>query len=370
MAASETPAPEGEIWRQPAKGGYPDPAWLALPGLERMRAWRTGEVPTPPIVYLMEMGWGDVSAGHGSFTIPASPWFANLAGLIPGGLLATVADAALGTAIGSDLPPGVSFTTAELSMSFLRPVLPDPETKISAGGQLIQRGSSVGLTEAFMINETSGEMVAFASSRLSIFAPIEPLPEPPAKREPAGEPIPGASPDDPLQQPLRGESLPPETFERMSGLEVLRAVSAGELPSPPFFHLFGLRMVEAGEGNATMALPCSKWLSTAAGTVQGGFTAMLADAAITAAIYSTAPAGTAIATLDLKVNYLRPVFPDGNDLIARSTVLHRGRTLAIANAELTNAEGKKVAVATGSAMYLPGRPADLAGVELGGETGD
>ena len=52
------------------------------------------------------------------------------------------------------------------------------------------------------------------------------------------------------------------------------------------------------------------------------------------------------------------------------TILHRGRTLAVAAAELTNAEGKQVALATGSSMYLPGRPANLVGVELGSGSSD
>ena len=74
-------------------------------------------------------------------------------------------------------------------------------------------------------------------------------------------------------------------------------------------------------------LPCSKWLSTSAGTIQGGFTAMLAESAMTSAAFSTAPADTAVATLDFKVNYLRPVFPDGDEMTARARILHRGRTL-------------------------------------------
>ena len=50
---------------------------------------------------------------------------------------------------------------------------------------------------------------------------------------------------------------------------------------------------------------------------------------------------------------------------------HQGRTITVANAELTNAEGKSVALATGSSMYLPGRPADLGGVEqLGSGSSD
>ena len=61
---------------------------------------------------------------------------------------------------------------------------------------------------------------------------------------------------------------------------------------------------------------------------------------------------------------LRPVPPDGRDLTARAEVVHRGRSIAIAGAEVTNAEGKRVLLATGSVMYLPGRPASLGEVEL------
>jgi hypothetical protein len=42
----------------------------------------------------------------------------------------------------------------------------------------------------------------------------------------------------------------------------------------------------------------------------------------------------------------------------------------IATAEITNSEGKQVALATGSSMYLPGRPANLLGVELGSGSSD
>jgi hypothetical protein len=56
-------------------------------------------------------------------------------------------------------------------------------------------------------------------------------------------------------------------------------------------------------------------------------------------------------------------------MTARARILHRGRTLVVVAAELTNAEGK-VALATGSSMYLPGRPANLVGVELGSSSSD
>ena len=57
--------------------------------------------------------------------------------------------------------------------------------------------------------------------------------------------------------------------------------------------------------------------------------------------------------------FLRPVSPDGRDLIARGTVIHRGRSIAIGTSEGSDGDGKKVAVATGSAVILPGRPATV-----------
>src|SRR5688500_7784944 len=114
---------EQEIWEEPHLGGYPDPSWVGLSGLERMKLGREGgRVPFPPMSYLVEMGFTGVSKGSATFTIPASPWFANSAGVIPGGMLAVLADAPLGASIHSELPPRVTFTTAEISMTFLRPV--------------------------------------------------------------------------------------------------------------------------------------------------------------------------------------------------------------------------------------------------------
>jgi acyl-coenzyme A thioesterase PaaI-like protein len=62
---------------------------------------------------------------------------------------------------------------------------------------------------------------------------------------------------------------------------------------------------------------------------------------------TTLPAGTAFAPVDLKVYFLRPVSPDGRDLLARGTVIYRGRSIAIGTSEVFNADGKKIAVATG-----------------------
>ncbi len=357
------------IWEEPAKGGYPDRSFLALPGIERMGAGRRGLIPYSPMGYLTELELTESSRGHSTFTMPASPWFANSSGLVSGGVLALIGDAALGSVVHSDVGAGQGMTTAELSMSFLRPVVPKRGAAVTGYGQLIHRGRSLGISEAFLFDDQD-QLISHGTTRCTVFPPLDPLPDRPAGRTVVEMPEPGSDPRDPLRREVEGEVIPQEVFERRSGLEILRDVIAGELPRPPIYHLTGLRLTDAVEGETVVVLPCSKWLSTSAGTVQGGFTAMLAESAMTAAAFSTAPADTAVATLDFKVNYLRPVFPDGKEMTARARILHRGRTLVVAAAELTNAEGKQVALATGSSMYLPGRPANLIGVELGSDSSD
>lgn len=352
------------IWQEPAKGGYPDAGMLGLSGQERHRAGREGRTPYSPMSYISELRMTAGSQGHSEFEMPASPWFANSSGVIAG-ILAVIGDACLGSVVHGDLPAGQLMTTAELSMTFLRPALPEAGESITGSGQLIHRGRSQGLSEMFLF-DGADNLISHGTSRCSVFPPIEPIPEVPDLPV-LEEARPGSDPGDPLRRELRGEVLPQSVFDERSGLELLRGLASGELPQAPIHHLTGLRIDEIGEGEAVMALPCSKWLSTSAGTVQGGFTAMLAEAAMAAAVFSTAPAGTATATLDLKVNYVRPVFPDGEDLVARARVLHSGRTIAVASTELANSEGKTVALATGSTMFLPGRPASLAGVELSTE---
>jgi uncharacterized protein (TIGR00369 family) len=268
--------------------------------------------------------------------------------------------------------PGVGFTTAEISLTMLKPVHPDPDGLISGSGQVIHSGRSVALSEAFLFNESTGDLVAHATSRCSIFPPVDPVPEPPREAPVIDQPLPGSSPDHPLRRPLEGGALPQETFERLSGLELIRAQVSRELePAPPLFHLLGIRPTKADEGRVEMVLPSSPWLAQSMGNVQGGFMALLGDLAMTAAVFTTAEAGTAVAPLDLKVNLLRPVQPDLRDLTAAAEVVHRGRTLAIASCRIENADGKPVALATGTSMYLPGRPASLAGVEqLGSDSSD
>ena len=354
------------IWEEPAKGGYPDRSFLGLPGIERMGAGRRGLIPYSPMSYLTELERPRHRAAldvlDARITLVRQPF-----GPDPAGVLALIGDAALGSVVHSDVEAGQGMTTAELSMSFLRPVVPRRGAVVTGSGQLIHRGRSIGISEAFLFDDED-QLISHGTTRCSVFPPLDPIPDPP---DPHALPCSSLGPEARRTIPcgVRWRERPFAGGVRASKrARAAPAVIGGELPRPPIHHLTGLSAGRGGRGVAV--LPCSKWLSTSAGTIQGGFTAMLAEGAMTSAAFTTAPPDTAVAALDFKVNYLRPVFPDANELTARARILHQGRTLAIAAAEITNAEGKQVALATGSSMYLPGRPANLLGVELGSGSSD
>jgi uncharacterized protein (TIGR00369 family) len=345
------------------RGGYPEPWMLASPGLERLNRWRRGVAPTPPLYHLTgsrPTGFGD---GTSDAEMPATGWLTNAAGLISGGTLAILADIAFGCAVETQVPAATPYTTAELSLTFLRPARPG--ATLTAHGQAIHVGRSVGLSEAFLFDPRGDTLLAHGTSRLSILPPIEGLPEPPS--DPGVYEPPEHETADPFLRPPPDDTVVgQEAWSQLPGLEIVERQIRGELPRPAIHRLTGIRPTEVGEGAATVVMPASEWLNSPAGRLQGGTITMLADFAMTLAVLTTAPAGVAIAGLDLKVNFLRPVAGDGGELVARSRVEHAGRTLAITRASVADAEGRPVMLSTGTSMYLPGRPMSLeAGIELG-----
>lgn len=337
------------MWQEPARGGYPEFELFGLTGLELMQSFLKRRGPIPPIGHLMGMIPTVVEPGRSAFTMPSSPWFLSPPGFIQGGALAALADGPLGCAVHTVLPAATPYTTSELSMTFIRPVTEKSGT-LTADGRVIHGGRSMALSEV-SVTDGEGRLVAHGTSRCFVFPTMSPAPDPPEELPPY-EPPQYDTPD-PYLRPVQGEALPSSIWAERSGLDVLKGGISGELPPPPAHFLTGMRPIEAGDGTATFVMPATEWLNSPLGRVQGGTIAWLADSALSCAAQTTVPAGMTYLTLDLKVNFLRPVSADGKDMTAYGKVVHRGRTLAIANAEVVNAEGKKVAFATGTVMLRP-----------------
>ncbi len=322
---------------------FGDLSTLALPGLERMRRSSRLRFEPPPIHHLTGLTPTESGLGTSTFTMPATAWLqTTVPGLMTGGVLAFLADGPLGTAIITMLPPLGYMTTSDLSLSFLRPATLESGTLIGRA-RVIHGGRSVALSE-ISIDDAHGHHLAHGTSRgFVLTAPG--APEPQVRERPTYD-----TPD-PYRRPVLGRPIDHDEWSRISGLEAMRRCIA-EDAVPPIYHLTGLHPIKAEEGTCTFAMPASPWLCSPQPVLYGGAIAMLADAALSCAVMTTIPAGSSFASLDLKVNYLRPVAPDASTLHAHARLVHRGRTMAVAEAELVNGDGKKVAIATSSAIVL------------------
>jgi uncharacterized protein (TIGR00369 family) len=141
-----------------------------------------------------------------------------------------------------------------------------------------------------------------------------------------------------------------------TGIEIMRAIAAGELPAPPIAQLVGLGIDRVDEGNVVFSMAPIEAHHNPLGSVHGGIITTLLDSAMGCAVQTTLPARAMYTTLELKVNFLRPSFAGGETLLAEGTVLNRGATAVLAEATITGAEsGKKYAHATSTCLLLPPR---------------
>lgn len=343
-------------WQEPLRGGYPDPSLISLSGIEQLRALLNGATPQPPISRLTGMRLTEFAPGTAAFELPLSGWLLTPQGAISIGPLVMPADAAMACAIQTALPPNTPFTTSELTLRLLAPARPG--ATLTARGRLIQARQTIALADA-EVRDERGELVAHGST-LCVLSPQQAAPprQPPPTAA-TGPEQPTAAPD-PWRREPTGSVISQEIWDSRDGLEILTALLAGELPAPPIHHLTGLTLSAVAPGAASFTMPASEWLcAPARRRVQGGAVALLAEAALSASIQTGLPPGTALAPVDLKINYLRPLRADGRLASARGRMLHGGRRIAVGSSEVTDAGGRRVAIATGSAMLLPGRPAAL-----------
>jgi uncharacterized protein (TIGR00369 family) len=121
----------------------------------------------------------------------------------------------------------------------------------------------------------------------------------------------------------------------------------------PYYRLLGLR-AEAGEpaGQSKLVLESRSELENSRGEVHGGVIASLLDAAMGVAVRSTLTVGDGASTVSLTVNY---VAPGGGALTARGRIVQQGRTLASAEATVTDASGQVAAHAVGTMRILARR---------------
>lgn len=112
-----------------------------------------------------------------------------------------------------------------------------------------------------------------------------------------------------------------------------------------------MKLVSTETGRAVITFRAEKRFSNAAGTLQGGMLTTVADAAMGLAFLCALQETEGFTTLELKVNFLRPV-TSGTLLRFEAVVAHRGRTAGLVNCNVSGEKGRLVAQCSSTCMVL------------------
>lgn len=138
----------------------------------------------------------------------------------------------------------------------------------------------------------------------------------------------------------------------------IHAIARQFIEALPHSRALGMELEGIGEGRAVIAMPYDPRLigDPETGVIHGGAVSALMDTASGAAVMCHPEAPTTTATLDLRIDYMRPATP-GQTIRARAECHHVTRTVAFVRATATDDdETRPVAMATGAFTVERGQP--------------
>jgi uncharacterized protein (TIGR00369 family) len=124
----------------------------------------------------------------------------------------------------------------------------------------------------------------------------------------------------------------------------------------PIARLIGFEAKEIAEGRAVVTLATGPQHANPMGTLHGGVLCDISDAAMGMAFASTLAPGESFTTVELKINFFRPVWEV--QLRAEGKVVRRGSTMGYIECEIVDESGKLVAKASSTCMVLRGERAE------------
>jgi uncharacterized protein (TIGR00369 family) len=124
----------------------------------------------------------------------------------------------------------------------------------------------------------------------------------------------------------------------------------------PVGKLIGFRPTAIENGRAVFELQAGPQHANPMGTLHGGIICDVADAAMGTAYASTLGEDESFTTLELKINFLRPFW--NGTLMATARVVKSGRTIGLAECDVTDMEGRLVARAMSTCMTLRGESSE------------
>jgi uncharacterized protein (TIGR00369 family) len=135
-------------------------------------------------------------------------------------------------------------------------------------------------------------------------------------------------------------------------LDLIEQMVRGETPLPPIARLIGFTILSVERGQAAVEMEAAERHANPMGTLHGGVLCDIADAAMGLACASTLDEGETFTTLEMKINFLKPIW--NAKLRAVGTIVKEGRTISLAECSITDESRQLVAFATSTCMTLRG----------------
>jgi uncharacterized protein (TIGR00369 family) len=135
-------------------------------GLEALRAIMDGTAANPPIGQLLAFRLVAAEDGLAAFEAEPAEFHYNPIGVVHGGFAMTLLDSALGCAVLSTLPAGVTYTTTDTQVRFIRPITTATGT-VRCEGRIIHVGRTTGIAEG-RLTSAAGKVLATGTSACAI----------------------------------------------------------------------------------------------------------------------------------------------------------------------------------------------------------
>jgi len=139
-------------------------------------------------------------------------------------------------------------------------------------------------------------------------------------------------------------------------LVALQQLADGKRPPPPIASLIGFTLSAVSPGEAVIELTTGPQHANPMGALHGGVLCDIADAAMGIAYASTLTDGETFATVEMKINFLKPVWTARLRAVGR--LIKRGKTLGFLECDITDEEQSLVARASSTCMTLRGEQAN------------
>ncbi|MDQ2816595.1 MAG: PaaI family thioesterase [Candidatus Eremiobacteraeota bacterium] len=144
-----------------------------------------------------------------------------------------------------------------------------------------------------------------------------------------------------------------EAAKALSGMEYIEAMATGKFAMSPMAQLVSLRIEKVEHSKVLLAATPADFHYNSVGTVHGGFAATVIDFATGFATATLCRVGYGWTTIELKVNYVRPITSSTGAVACSGEIVHPGSKIVTSQARLMNEDAKLLAHGTATCLLLP-----------------